>query len=136
MILSVARQWFTDASTCGELYLDQPLTIPLFCYSLEPPKQPDHRGIKCIPAGVYKVIIEYSPRFKRDMPRLLGVPGWPNDDVLLHWGNYPDNSEGCILVGMTHEPDFIGESQVAFAALYEKIAPAASAGDLSITVIG
>jgi hypothetical protein len=136
MLITVARTFFTDRSTCGELYLDQPLTVPLFCYSLEPPKQPDDRGIKCIPQGTYKVIIAPSERFQRDMPRLLGVPGWPNDDVLIHYGNYPDDTEGCILVGLTHEPDFIGASRSAFDLLYQRILPAATAGDLTISVIG
>jgi hypothetical protein len=130
MLITIARTWFTDQSTCGELYLDQPLTVPRFCYSLEPAKP------KCIPQGTYKVIIAPSERFQRDMPRLLGVPGWPNDDVLLHYGNYPDDTEGCILVGLMHEPNFVGASRQAFDLLFARLEPAAAAGDLSISVIG
>ena len=128
MNLTLQRLWPTDAATCGELSIDNGASTTF--YTLEPPKP------ACIPAGSYKVIVAPSPRFGRNMPRLLGVPGWPNDDVLLHWGNYPDDTEGCILIGLTHEPDFIGSSREAFEQLYPQLLAPAAAGDLTITVVG
>src|ERR1700733_2078384 len=130
MLITVVRTYFTDQSTCGELYIDQPLSLPIFCYTLELPKP------RCIPAGTYKMILERSPRLGYVTPRLLSVPGWPNNDVLIHILNTPEETEGCIGVGMTHETDFIGESRSAFNALMAKFGPPASAGDLFITVIG
>lgn len=50
-----------------------------------------------IPLGRYKIGIHDSPHFGRQMPELLDVPG--RSDILVHWGNYPHNSDGCILVG-------------------------------------
>ena len=127
MNLLLQRQWFTDQSTCGELSID---TDPRIYFTLEPAKP------RCIPQGMYKVIIVPSPRFKRDMPRLLGVPGWPQDDVLIHYGNAPNETEGCILVGLTRETDFVGSSRDAFTQLFARIEPPAAAGDLTITVVG
>ena len=133
MNILVQRLTFTDNSTIGELSLDGGDTL---CYTLEPPKQPDARGIKCIPQGIYKVIVTHSPRLGYETPRLLGVPGWPNDDVLIHILNTPDQSEGCIGVGMSASVDFIGSSREAFLLLLPKLQPPASAGDLTISVVG
>ena len=50
-----------------------------------------------IPFGRYRVIINRSPKFKRDLPRILDVHNFT--DILIHAGNDPDDSEGCVLVG-------------------------------------
>lgn len=50
-----------------------------------------------IPTGVYKVIVNSSPKFRRNLPRLLDVPGF--DGILIHRGNSDKDSSGCILVG-------------------------------------
>lgn len=50
-----------------------------------------------IPTGAYKVIVNMSPKFKRNLPRLLDVPGF--DGILIHRGNSDKDTAGCILVG-------------------------------------
>lgn len=50
-----------------------------------------------IPYGEYEVIVNYSPKFKRELPRLLNVPHF--DGILIHRGNTHKDSSGCILVG-------------------------------------
>lgn len=54
-------------------------------------------GSTAIPAGVYKVIVSMSPKFKRNLPRLLNVPGF--EGILIHRGNTDKDTAGCILVG-------------------------------------
>ena len=50
-----------------------------------------------IPYGKYKITLNKSPRFKRDLPRLLDVPHF--EGILIHRGNTAKDSAGCILVG-------------------------------------
>lgn len=50
-----------------------------------------------IPYGIYKVIVNESPKFKRLLPRLLNVKHF--DGILMHRGSSAKSSAGCIIVG-------------------------------------
>lgn len=51
----------------------------------------------CIPCGEYNITLVNSPRFKRILPLLSNVPKFTG--ILIHSGNTPDDTSGCILVG-------------------------------------
>ena len=91
--------------TIGKLYIDG----AYFCDTLEDTDRLDKGmtaaqlaakkipGQTAIPEGTYKVIVNVSPKFKRLLPRLVNVPGY--EGVLIHRGNTPADTAGCILVG-------------------------------------
>jgi len=88
-----------------------------------------------IPPGTYPVVLAPSPKFEavRDswvqeyattIPHIINIPMRTN--ILIHWGNYVADTDGCVLVGMVQEPDFIGRSRDAFTALHAKLVAADS----------
>jgi hypothetical protein len=116
MELQLKRTDFFENSTIGELSVDGQLE----CYTLEDKVRPVKiKGKTAIPAGRYEIIINYSQRFQRLLPLFLNVPNF--EGVRIHPGNTAADTEGCILVGMTKEEEFIGQSRVAFERLFAKL---------------
>jgi hypothetical protein len=127
--LEVFRREYDDDRTIGDLYIsegDKPAERGAwFCYTLEDkvrgPGEAKVYGETAIPAGDYEVVLGKSPSFRRVLPRLLLVEGF--DGVLLHGGNRPKDSLGCILVAF-HKADEAGKTIIynsAEAALVEKL---------------
>lgn len=50
-----------------------------------------------IPDGTYKVILTYSPKFRRMLPLFTGIKG--HDGVRIHAGNFVEDTIGCVLIG-------------------------------------
>jgi len=76
-------------------------------------------GETAIPYGKYKVVISYSPKFKRRLPFIKDVPGFKG--IRIHTGNKAKDTEGCILVGQTMRTDWVGQSRKAFEKLFKKL---------------
>lgn len=98
MNIKVERRYFADTYTIGTMYING----VWFCDTLEDKyrdlsKEGKVAGQTAIPYGTYGVIVNYSPKFKRDLPRLQNVPYF--DGILIHRGNTPADTSGCILVG-------------------------------------
>lgn len=66
-------------------------------WSLEEIKKAKVPASTAIPAGRYQVKINYSPRFKRQLPLLYNVKGFAG--IRIHSGNTHLDSEGCPLPG-------------------------------------
>lgn len=71
---------------------------PLFsCIALERGWLNNQRNKSCVPAGVYNVVLEYSPKFKAKLWELKGVPD--RSECKFHRANYWYQLEGCIALG-------------------------------------
>lgn len=116
MKITVKRKIFTAKSTIGELYVDDVFE----CFTLEDVRREKKiSGETCIPKGEYQVVINQSNRFKCLMPQILNVPSF--DGIRIHSGNTDKDTHGCILVGLTKAPDFIGKSKEAYEKLFNKL---------------
>ena len=54
-------------------------------------------------------------KYKYEHLHILDVPD--RELILMHIGNYPKNSKGCILLGNTRALNFVGDSRKAFYKL-------------------
>lgn len=111
MKLTLKRKFLGDKYTIGDLFIDD----KIFCNTIEDtvrelpvtcPYTFKGQSCKCkgkiyaetaIPAGIYAVTMEYSPRFKRKLPLLHNVPHFIG--ILIHPGVDQTSSAGCLIVG-------------------------------------
>jgi len=116
MNLKLVRGPSRLGATIGELLIDGVHE----CYTCEDEVRAEKiPGCTAIPAGRYKVMITFSPRFGCNMPLLVGVPGF--EGIRIHPGNTPADTEGCILVGQTRGEASVGRSRAAYQALLGKL---------------
>ena len=136
MKLRLERKYKKERYTIGKLYINgKP-----FCETLEdkdrglkkemPEEQLSKMKVKgetAIPSGTYNVIIIYSPKYKKPMPLLLGVPAY--EGVRIHSGNTHRDTEGCILVGENKEVGKVLNSRYTYNKLFAKLQAAVDRGE-------
>ncbi len=121
MKIDLVREECGEKCTIGKLYIDG----VFYAYTLEDTdRKLEDGGVKiygqtAIPRGTYEVIIDFSNRFKRELPRLLDVPNFSG--VRIHPGNTAADTEGCILVGLSRGIDSVGQSRAAFQRIYSRL---------------
>lgn len=89
----------------------------LLLKTLELPWNNNEPQSSCIPTGSYACVLAWSDRYEQLMPRLLKVPG--RSGILLHSGNYPGDTHGCILLGKTATSSAVYDSRGAWALFYD-----------------
>ena len=91
------------------------------------------KGKTAIPEGGYALVVTKSPKFKKWLPLLLGVPGF--DGVRIHSGNTPKDTQGCILVGQNRKKGMVLNSRIAMEEIM-KILDSRKAGEpVFITIV-
>jgi len=78
----------------GELYLNG----KFLCYTLE-------RVGVAIPLGLYQVLLNLSPKFRKLMPLLVSEHVPASWGVRMHCGTKPADSDACVLVGLAKLPN-------------------------------
>jgi len=131
--LSLQREHSVNDATIGALYVNGTFQ----CFTLEdqvrelpgvPVAEWKVPGKTAIPAGEYKVTVDFSNRFQRNMLHVLNVPGFQG--IRIHAGNTSADTEGCILVGNTKSgANSIGNSRDALKELQPIVEAAISAGE-------
>ena len=111
--LLLIRDNFSDKSTIGKLYFDG----EFYGHTLELTWNHNIKRVSCIPKGVFEVKKRNtkSSKYKYEHLHILNVPD--REMILMHIGNYPKNSKGCILLGNTRALNFVGDSRNAFYKL-------------------
>lgn len=134
MIVSIQRVFRRYASTIGQLTLGE-----FSCFTLEPPAHFRKGATCCIPAGQYVLALDTEPSLKNieyhdcfgdrhlGLLTLQDVVGY--EKVIIRIGNFPEDTQGSILVGLATEGDAVYESEEAYRLIYDKIAQAILAGD-------
>lgn len=146
MELSLYRKWKKDTYTIGILYVNG----KRFCETLEDRDRNLYQGMSlediqrikvysetCIPYGRYRITLHrQSPKYAKKkafqsingyMPYLLNVPGFSG--VLIHPGNWPSDSAGCILPGENKVKGAVVNSTTWFWKLYELMNAADKRGE-------
>ena len=128
MKLRLTRIFLGNTYTIGRLFIDN----EYFCDVLEDKVRDFNKdgdlddlgetkvwGKTAIPYGTYKIIINYSNKFKRELPRLLNVKGF--DGILIHPGNTAEDTHGCLLVGINDSKGRVSKSRITFDKLFAKL---------------
>ena len=99
--------------------------------SLEELKKMKIKAETAIPTGIYKVLLTYSPKYKRVMPLVNNVPAYSG--IRIHSGNSAKDTEGCILVGKNTIVGRLTDSRNTFEALFKRLQQKGS-NDITIEI--
>lgn len=139
MQVRIERRWPKPSYTIGRVYIDG----EFFCNSLEDRDRGLYHGMlvediarikvvgeTAIPKGRYKVAITYSPKYGREMPQVMCVPGYTG--VRIHSGNTAKDTEGCILLGKNDKLGWISQSRDTCKRFEELLKAAGGTCELEI----
>ena len=89
-----------------------------FCNTLELPWKDNRLFHSCIPEGLYYCELYRSGSFGKTY-RIVYVEN--RTGILFHWGNYNDDTKGCIILGGGFKEDSLTASKIAFDGFMKEI---------------
>lgn len=142
MDVLVVRYNFNEKYTEGRLYING----KYICDTLEDcnrelyDSMPEEEIMKkkvygetCIPFGRYKLTIDYSNKFQKELIHILNVKGFSG--VRIHSLNTAEESLGCIGVGVKLNDGYITKSRATYAIVHKMVSDAISNGeDIYLTI--
>lgn len=98
MKIEVIRTYMKQSYTIGRFYVDG----TYMCNTMEPTRrdlstEAKVTGKTAIPEGTYLVDMSWSSKMRGRRPFIIGVPHFQG--VMIHEGNIPSQTAGCILLG-------------------------------------
>ena len=101
MVLTIKRFKNIEDGTIGEFALVDQYRILMQGNTLEAagPDTIEPNKDRRIPKGEYQVLWHDSPRMKERLPLLYNELVPKSRCILIHRGNFPRDTEGCILLG-------------------------------------
>ena len=111
-MLTLLRKYQNEKYTIGHLYIGD----TKLCDVLEPPVGVPH---PCINSGTYEIKYQYSKMYGCNMPFLQDVKG--RSGIMIHTGNIPSETKGCLLVGRNKVVGALIESRKTFDSLNDII---------------
>ena len=140
MKLILTRKHFLADCTIGTLeeVTESPTKRVYLCDTLEPTyrnlaKEGKVEGKTAIPFGTYEIEMGMSRKYRMTMPYLKNVPFFKG--VMIHSGNFPKDTQGCILVGVnppTRNGGVVGKvvnSRMWMQMVRDRIRKARAAGE-------
>lgn len=129
MDIEVIRETFESEYTEGKMYLNE----EYFCDTLEDTVRILNEyedkifGKTAIPMGRYLVELTYSLKFNKVLPEVIGVPYF--EGIRIHNGSFPENTEGCILVGEKYKDGMLTNSKKTLSKLMNILNKAVKDGE-------
>lgn len=110
------RDSFSPAFTDGILFVDG----FALCNTIEPAigKKVKYGKGCCVAPGIYSIDFHYSPKFRKYMLTLCGVPG--RSGILIHSGNTSKDTAGCILVGKRENVGVLTNSRDTLNMVFDR----------------
>lgn len=117
--IEIIRIENTETHTLGVMTLDG-VYIGM---TIERPWKNNQRSVSCIPAGEYGGVVHNSQKFGKCL-WIHDVP--ERSEILVHLGNYVEDSTGCVLLGTaagySHDNRrMVTNSKVAMSDLLKRI---------------
>ncbi|GAB6137917.1 DUF5675 family protein [Halanaerobaculum tunisiense] len=117
--IRVVRKEETGEATLGEIFVDG----ERIGHTLEQPWQNNKQGESCIPPGKYWAYLrdQEQSNSRWDYNPIQFIDVHNREYIQIHIGNYPEDTEGCILPGKGRGKNAVWNSADAFEEIVSKI---------------